>query len=488
MLELLARSKLDSDQAMMVEVVRESGRSLQRIVDDILDFSKIEAGKLDLHPVVTSVPDLIDSVLHVYSGNASGKGLAFRRYIDERISPVVVDSMRLRQILGNFIGNAIKFTSDGHIEVRAELTGHTEGLEIIRFSVRDTGIGISAEHQKQLFQPFVQAHADIAQRFGGTGLGLSICRRLATLMGGTVGVTSELGMGTTMMLELRLPIADSKLLPAPLEERASARTGAAGAPRRDPSTVAEAEAARTLILLVDDHPVNRMVLMRQVNMLGYAAEDAENGVVALKMWRSGRFAAVITDCNMPEMNGYELARNIRSVEAADRRPRTPIIACTANALEGEAENCLAAGMDDYVPKPIQIGILAEKLDRWAPFPPAHGPAQVTASPIDNAVLAEITDGDDTLAREILHRFRRYNSEDAASLKAAVDATDLRQVTDASHRIKGASRTVGAVALATVCEHLERAGRANDWLAISSHMDAFRHEVHRLDRFIESFGE
>jgi CheY-like chemotaxis protein/anti-sigma regulatory factor (Ser/Thr protein kinase) len=425
---------------------------------------------------------LIESVMSVYYGNASGKGLALSRFIDDRISPaVVVDSMRLRQILSNLVGNAIKFTSEGYVELRAALVERRDGDDVIRFSVTDTGIGISEDAQKELFQPFKQAHAETAQRFGGTGLGLSICQRLTTLMGGTIGVLSEPGRGTTMILTLQLPVADPELaqLARPAEEPVPALDNALP-DRAVPASTAQVETGKPLILLVDDHPVNRMILLRQVNNLGYPAEAAEDGAKALEKWRSGRFALVVTDCNMPVMNGYELARAIRSVEAAERRVRTPIIACTANALQGEAENCLAAGMDDYLAKPIELGKLAQKLERWVA-------GAVGESPIDNAVLAEISSGDEALARDILIRFRRYNAEDTTLLTDAVRNEDFERVTHASHRIKGASKTVGATSLATVCELLERAGRAKDWPAVKSHIDAFHREVARVSEYIESFG-
>jgi CheY-like chemotaxis protein len=241
-----------------------------------------------------------------------------------------------------------------------------------------------------------------------------------------------------------------------------------------------------LLLLVDDHPINRMVILKQVNALGYAAQVAEDGVVALDLWSSGRFAAIITDVNMPEMNGYLLARHVRDCEARNGHKRTPIIACTANALGGEAENCFAAGMDDYLSKPVQIPQLAEKLDHWMPIPLAGAASLVAPAremPIDDAMLAEISSGAGMKAHDILQQFHRYNTQDAASLRQAVQNEDLKQVVHASHRIKGASRTVGAVALASICESLERAGLAQDLAAVSANMCAFDDELERLNAFI-----
>jgi CheY-like chemotaxis protein len=237
---------------------------------------------------------------------------------------------------------------------------------MVRFTVKDTGIGVSAEEMSKLFVPFAQAAAGSDRRHGGTGLGLSICRKLATMMGGSVEMSSSPGVGTTMILIIVLRIPEPSTI-ALLAPHASTIVADVVAERRHAPEVMQAEEEKTLILLVDDHPVNRMVMARQVSMLGYATETAEDGFAALDLWSTGRFGLLITDCNMPEMDGYELARRIREVEARKGLPRTPIIACTANAMGGEAEKCRAAGMDDYITKPTQIPQLAEKLDHWLPL-------------------------------------------------------------------------------------------------------------------------
>jgi signal transduction histidine kinase/CheY-like chemotaxis protein len=369
MLEILSLTKLDADQRASLSVMRDSGDSLLRIIDDILDFTKIEAGKLELQPEPASVAKMIDRICNIYSGSASGKGLLLRCHVDPAISPILsADPLRLQQILNNFVGNAIKFTNAGEITVRAELAGRRNGDEVVRFTVKDTGIGVSPEEMTKLFEPFTQAAAGSARRHGGTGLGLSICRKLATMMGGNVEMLSTPGVGTTMVLNVALPIPAPSTV-ALFAPHASTISADVVAERRHAPEVMQAEDEKTLILLVDDHPVNRMVMARQVSMLGYAAETAEDGFAALDLWSTGRFALLITDCNMPEMDGYELARRIREVEARKGLPRTPIIACTANAMGGEAEKCLAAGMDDYIAKPTQIPQLAEKLDRWLPLAP-----------------------------------------------------------------------------------------------------------------------
>ena len=477
LLELLSLTKLDASQYTTLEIVRESGRSLQRIIDDILDFSKIEAGKLEVLPVAASIAAAVRSVRDVYSGVASSKGLLLICGIDPHLSPALsFDPLRLRQVLGNLVSNALKFTRRGQVEIRAELRARDAAGEQVRLSVTDSGIGISKENQALLFQPFVQAAGGAVPGLGGTGLGLTISQRLARMMGGAITMDSALGKGTTMTLDLTLQLAD----PLHLVEPGSA-TGAQLADvnrlRRAAPDLAAAETEGTLVLLVDDHPTNRSLLLRQVNLLGYAAQAAVDGVDALAQWIGGRFGAVITDCNMPDMDGYELTRRIRALEMKTGSRRVPIIACTANALGGEAEVCFAAGMDDYLAKPVQLLDLARRLDRWLPV-------ELAGPPVDPSALAAITGGDSASDRAIFADFRRANDHDAAGLTAAAARSDTAQVTAFAHRIKGASQAVGATALATVCERLERASRTSDWEAIRANLGVFQRELTRLNSWCE----
>ncbi len=498
MLELLSLTALDTEQTTTLAIVRESSKSLLRLIDDILDFSMIEADKLELRPEVVSIRDVVEGVRNIYSGVASARGLPILRSTDPRISPATrVDPLRLRQILNNLVSNALKFTTKGHVEIKAEWLARIDGADRVRFLVRDTGIGVSQENQRRLFQPFSQGDGDSTRQVGGTGLGLTICRRLAELMGGTVEMESEPGVGTTMILSLSLPIADATELPNVASERAHERLVGIARGRRPPPGVAAALVEGTLVLIVDDHPTNRMLLMRQVNTLGYAAECAANGVEALALWRAKAFGIVITDCNMPDMDGYELTRTIRALEAERSARRTPIVACTANALGGQAEECLAAGMDDCLVKPVDLAKLLRTLDQWLPLsghpdlepapaaalpPAASGGADAAA--LDRTVLAEISGGDVDVERSILSSFRCANESDAAALERAVVDLDQAAVTRAAHRISGASRMIGALELARICERVEHAGRAGDWMAMSADLGALRREGQRLNAWIE----
>ena len=494
MLELLSLTRLDSEQRSNVEVIRDSGRSLLRIVDDILDFSKIEADMLDLRPEPASPAAIVRGVRDVYSGAASAKRLILSVTVDPDLSPaVMVDPLRLRQILNNFVSNALKFTPQGSVTIAAELVERKDGVDTVRFSVADTGIGIAPENQAKLFQPFVQAEGDTTRRFGGTGLGLVICRRLADLMGGTIEMDSAVGQGTTMRLVVPLPQADPSAITE--KDNAAAIPTAALTARRPAPSVDAAIAEGTLVLVADDHPTNRMMLLRQLNLLGYAAEAVEDGKQALDAWHSGRFGLVLTDCHMPEMDGYDLARSIRLAEGGNGGERIPIIACTANVLEGEAEACLAAGMDSYLPKPVELSFLLRMLDAWLPLPGVPSPPATDAppsaaltngaepSPIDRAKLAEVSLGDADFERDMLTDFRGAMDEDANQLTLALESRDSGDITRIAHRLKGASRTVGATDLATASEQMESAGRADDPAAISAAREPLFVEVERLRKHL-----
>ena len=356
LLELLSLGRLDDEQRTTVDIVRESSRSLLRIIDDILDFSKIEAGKLTLFPEATAIKDVVERVRNVYSGNASAKGLVLETSVDEAISPyVTIDALRLQQVLNNLVSNAIKFTSVGKVAISAQRLGQRAGADVVRFTVEDTGIGISPGDLARLFQPYVQASE---RNSGGTGLGLSICNLLAKLMGGTLRMESECGRGTKVTLTLALHAAAAPSAEPPQRPRAS---------RLVSRTMAREAQRSEHVLLVDDHPVNRMVLEKQLQFLGYATVSAANGADALERLAAGGIGAIITDCHMPEMDGYELARRVRAQEAQERRGRLPIIACTANASPNEAAYCFAAGMTDYLAKPVQLEQLRVKMEHWLPL-------------------------------------------------------------------------------------------------------------------------
>jgi two-component system, NarL family, sensor histidine kinase EvgS len=469
MLELLSLTRLDEEQAASLGIVRESGQALLRIIDDILDISKIEAGKMDIVPEAASMARLVERVVNIYSGMASRKGLALNSGVDAGIAPALLfDPVRLQQVIGNLVNNAIKFTPSGEVSIRVRLVEERPKENVLRLEVRDTGIGMTPEEQERVFEAFTQASAATTGRFGGTGLGLSISRQLTRLMDGTIEMKSRPGEGTEVRVTLALPVAEAKAV-------AAQPASALSAPSRvEPPPVEAAAREGRLVMVVDDHPINRIVLLKQVNALGYAGDIAEDGLDAMLKWESGRFGLLLLDCNMPRMSGYDVARAIRAREREAGLAPTWIVACTANALVGEAEKCFQAGMDDYVTKPVELAQLSGKLSRW-----------LQSGPVEAQALDEVSGGDERLAHEMLTRFWRYNEEDAQALRDAFRRCSAEDVMVACHRIKGAARTIGAQQLAAACERAELAARSGDWPGAESALGAFEREITRLEAFIEA---
>jgi len=439
MLELLARTDLDADQRQQVEIVQGSAQSLLQIIGDILDFSKIEAGRLELMPVPVDLRELVRASTGNFLATASAKGLRLDCTIDARLAPAhLADPLRLRQILSNFLSNALKFTERGSVVVALDRLAAADHRELVALRVRDSGIGIGAEDQARLFQPFVQARDGGAQRADGSGLGLTICRRLAELMGGEITVESRLGVGTTMSLVVQLPLADAT---------ATARASpAASVPARVAPSIDEAERSGRLILLVDDHPTNRAVISRQLRQLGYACDVAGDGESALERWRAARYALLLTDLHMPRRDGYALAEAVRADERAGLRPHRPIVAMSANVSTEEVERSRAAGIDDFIAKPAPLQLLAAALQRYLPF--------------DRAATSAPTVAPLAVDADLLRDYVGSTRQDLAALAAAVAARDAGAIAREAHRIKGASGLVGADAVATRAAQIENAAHAS----------------------------
>lgn len=459
MLELLSFSMLSDEQRHELVIARESGKSLARIIDDILDISKIEAGRLQLSPQPENLRQLVESVRNAHLSVASAKGISLMSFVDPRIHPVLLlDDMRVKQVLQNFVSNALKFTAEGYVEIRAELVDQTDDSDTVRLTVRDTGEGIEPEMQTRLFERYSQADSGTARRYGGTGLGLSICKKLVEMMGGEIAVESRLGEGSTFNATLTFPFAEGG------EAAATAQPVA-------PEAVAGLDSGGLPVLAVDDHPVNRTLLARQLGMLGLAVELAENGNQALAKWKSGRYCLILTDCHMPGMDGYDLTRAVREIEAREGRPHIPIIAWTAAALNDEVQRCHAAGMDDVLVKPNELAALRQTLARWLPFSPANGlpSAAPGTAPVvlEQAVLkALVGSAEDEAA--ILRDFIAQTCLDLVALEAALAADDLTAAAREAHRIKGASRMVGAQVLAQRSAQMEQAAHGGNAQAARQH--------------------
>ncbi|MBX9749625.1 MAG: PAS-domain containing protein [Roseococcus sp.] len=443
MLEVLGRSELKPDQARSVAVMRESAHSLLRIIDDVLDFSKIEAGRLDVEMMPFSLSAMVEGTIETLTPEAKRRGLTlFADPPGPGPDWLEGDPTRVRQILFNLVGNALKFTERGFVRIAAT-TETQPGGALLTLTVEDSGVGMDAATLGRLFQPFTQADSSTTRRFGGTGLGLSIVRRLAELMGGEVRAESAPGRGSRFTVTLRLGVAA-----APVALGAVA-PGAAG-----PGTMTAQSADG--VLIVDDHPVNREVLLRQLELLGLSAGTAVDGADALRAWRQARQSIILLDIHMPIMDGFELARAIRAEEQREGLPRTTLIAVTANALKGEAERCYAAGMDGFLAKPVSLDGLSRALSRFLPEVAGEGPVQGGAL-FDPEALRGLFGQDRARLSSILESFAEQARHDIDGMRGA-DAAMLAQ---AAHRLKGASRMVGARLLAERAQALEGAVKAGD---------------------------
>lgn len=596
MLELISRGQLSLDQRDMLQTATGSSLQLLRIVDDILDYSKLEANKLELEITTFNLRELLDGVAQLMQRTAEGKQLRLGLDIEPSVRLLVRgDPIRLRQVLGNLIGNAIKFTERGSVDIQLRRLGETRAQHLLRFQVRDTGIGIAADQQARLFRSFAQADASTTRLYGGTGLGLAICKRIIDLMGGRIGVESEPGRGATFWFEIpllkvigdlqqttgadaarvmvissdarlsqrlkrlldswgishvlmettqealervrrdtddegfRCVIADHETLrysaravhralarpedlsgsrliwlygdePVPDELQANATLvprqspdetlralvlppepkpsvaptlASAMIPEPLPPPVAHARDVR--ILLVEDNPVNLLVAQKLLGVLGFEADTATDGEAALSSMESTRYDMVFMDCQMPVLDGYAATRRWRAMETESGGRPIPIVAMTANAMAGDRERCLAAGMDDYLSKPVAREQLNACLQRWLPRqallpgPSTGAPsadaesaasaAQARALPIlESGVIDELYEvaGADTI--RILQLFLEDAPGIIEGLEAAASNRDSMHLRDLAHTLKSSSANVGAQALANAARRIELAAR------------------------------
>ena len=349
MLDMLIDTSLSDVQHEFATLARDSSHQLLTIINDILDFSKIEAGKLTVEAFPFELRKNVEDTVNLLRTSARSKGLDLRIDIAPDVpSRVIGDGHRLRQVMLNLISNALKFTSQGFVEVRVVSKSRDAGKLDVSFAVRDTGIGLSAEAQQRLFRPFEQAEKSTGRHYGGTGLGLLICKELVEMMGGTIAVESSDGQGSTFRFDLPFSVVADPPIPVPVE----------------PSTTLRSKLACLPILLVDDNAVNRRLAMLQIEKLGYNAVAVDDGAKAVEAVRSGTYGLVLMDYQMPIMDGYTATTTIRDLERGTGR-YTPIVAMTASVMASEREACLAAGMDDFVSKPIRLNVLQTTIERWA---------------------------------------------------------------------------------------------------------------------------
>ncbi len=475
--ELLARTPLDERQRQFAEGVDQAGRTLLALVNDILDLSKIEAGRVELEQVVFDPRAVVEQSVALVAESAAEKGLRLVVSCAEDVpARLRGDPVRLGQVVTNLAANAVKFTHHGSVVVRA--TGR------LRLEVEDTGVGIRPEAQTQIFEPFSQADSSTTREYGGTGLGLDISRRLVELMGGQIGFTSELGAGSTFWFDVPLAVAEPPEPGAEPDRRGGWSPDHGHRPEGAGARGAEGRGAglRGRALVVEDNAVNQVVARGVLESLGFEVEVVDHGgeAVAAMTAAPSAYDVVLMDCQMPVMDGYDATRAIRAM--APPAGRVPIVAMTAAVASQERERCLAAGMDDFLSKPVDVAALEAALVRWvrpgrdgepsaAALPAAPGlpdepaPLAVPAVPEETGAVARLAllveEGVSvSVVRRMVERFSTSAHSGLAEVERALGAGPV-EVSRAVHTLRGSAENLGLVRLAACCAVLEQRARRGD---------------------------
>lgn len=445
-----------------IRVAHDSAKGLLALIGDILDIVKIEAGELTLNPTKIDLKQTISSTIQIFEGIALEKKLPLKLIFDHKLPQyVLLDPLRLKQILSNLISNAIKFTNQGIVTVSAEQQLELNEQMYLLLKVSDTGIGISKDDQQKLFRPFAQVQG--SHNRGGTGLGLAICRSLCDMMGGELSMTSEPEQGTT--LSMRLPLY-------PVKDIANTMLSPSLNVDTDPPTVLPQH-----ILIVDDHSANRLLLSQQLRYLGHSVDEATNGLEAIQLFRQHPYRIVLTDCNMPIMDGYEFSRRLRLFEQNNNLPAAVVLGYTANAQLEAKQACIDAGMNDCLFKPISLEDLRLKLESCCQKLTQEHPQQAFLS----EALTKLTGGNTSLFKQLLKELLNANEADLIDLKKAVLNNNIVDAKNIAHKIKGAARIIAATELVIACEQLEQIKNSNE---LTLKFDNIKIAIDRLTNEIE----
>jgi len=463
MTELLLDTPLDAEQRNLAETIRSSGESLLRLINDILDFSKIEAGEMPLEELDFDLRALVEATAKMMAIQAQAKGIALVSSVAPELpTGLRGDPGRVRQVLMNLLGNAIKFTKNGEVAVRVTVEAQEETNVLVRLEVKDTGPGISRETQARLFKPFVQADSSTSRKYGGTGLGLAICKRLAESMNGGIGVESTPGHGSTFWVTLKFSRPAGTTFFARFGSTQSLTAPADPTPHRPER-----------VLLAEDNVVNQQVALGNLRKLGYQADIATSGFEVLEATARQSYDIILMDCQMPELDGYHVTREIRQREGKSRH--TYIIAMTAHAMVGDREKCLAAGMDDYLSKPLNRGELRAALRRGAPGP---------VTPLNADAVRRLATGDDGELAGLVDLFAASAPASIATMKRALADSKTADLSMAAHTLKGSCSNFGASALAEICSKIEQAADAGRLEGTGDLVASAEDELSRLIEALE----
>ncbi len=490
MTELLLNADLNEKQRHFVHMAHLSGKTLLSIINDILDFSKIEAGKLELEKLDFSLHHVIKETVELLVESAHKKHLNLQLSMNPVIHDYVTgDPNRLRQILINLIGNAIKFTDQGGVTISVKPLDETDDIMTLLFEIVDTGIGIPPKTQERIFDSFSQADGTTTRKFGGTGLGLAIVKKLTHMMGGDVGIESEHGKGSTFWFTVRLEKLsmekDSELALQPLAEKSIKQD--------KPRPVLNYQAN---ILVAEDNPVNQDVALNMLKVLGFNVELVSTGKEVIEALTHTTYDLILMDCQMPEMDGYEATKIIREQEKMQKEYHNihnhiPIIAMTAHAMEGDREKCLDSGMDDYLGKPFDLDKLQNLLTPWlspkktagdqpaisepekTSQKPTHGqntwpkhPSEVYVekSTIDRSFLDNIRalqiEGEPDILNQVINNYLKDSVKLIDNLREAIHKSNIEQIKNTAHSLKSSCANVGAVKLSSLCKELEMKSKSN----------------------------
>ena len=493
MTDLLLDTELNDQQRRYAEIVRDSGQSLLRLMNDILDFSKIEARRLELETLDFDLQSLLNDFADTVDLRALEKGLDLFCCADPAVpTQLQGDPGRLRQILLNLVSNAIKFTSAGEVAIHVSVLQETENEVLLRFSVRDTGIGVPEDKLCILFDKFTQVDASTTRKYGGTGLGLAISRQLAEMMGGEIGVVSQAGKGSEFWFTVRMG-------KQPQEAEAESLFGPELRDREVQDLSRPFDGVSARILVAEDNITNQLVAQGILKKLGLAADVVANGAEAIKALESIPYDLVLMDVQMPVMDGFEATRQVRSPNATVPNHQIPIIAMTAHALQGDRQRCLEVGMNDYVSKPVSSQALTKVLAQWLPrrneeremvnetrTPP---PSSDATSPVvfDRAgMLARLMD-DENLAWVVTEAFLHDIPGQIEALRSYLEVSDAAGAARQAHLLKGAAANVGGEALRALASEMEKAGKTGDLGSVAARMNSLDHQFLQLKEAMTQQG-